>query len=198
MKPIAVLKRLVSVAAFVPAAMLLVRFYQNRLTANPVEYLTHDTGDWTIRFLVLSLCVTPIRRLTGWNDVIRLRKPLGLFAFFYALLHFLVWFALWSAFDVPTMIEDVSMRPFITLGMAAFVILVALAVTSPRVMIRRLGKRWQPLHRLVYVAAVAGVIHYWWLVKADVTLPRRWAIAVALLLGFRGWWAWRERTSSSF
>jgi sulfoxide reductase heme-binding subunit YedZ len=143
--------------------------------------------------LVTSLAVTPLRRLTKWNDLIRLRRMIGLFAFFYATLHMLTWVVLFHYFDLSFMVEDVVMRPFITIGMATFLILLALAVTSNRFSIRRLGRRWQALHRLVYVAAVLAVIHFWWLVKADVTEPQRWALAVAGLLGFRIWWTWRAR-----
>jgi sulfoxide reductase heme-binding subunit YedZ len=117
---------------------------------------------------------------------------LGLFSFFYGTLHMLTWVIFVNYFDVKAMIADVGKRPYITVGMATFLILLALAVTSNRFAIRKLGRRWQKLHRLVYVAAIGGVIHFWWLVKADITLPRRWAVAVAILLGFRAWWAWRH------
>jgi sulfoxide reductase heme-binding subunit YedZ len=116
-----------------------------------------------------------------------------LFAFFYVTLHLLTWIVFVHYFEVKFMIEDVVKRPFITVGMAAFLILLSLAITSNRFAIRKLGRRWQTLHRLVYVAAILGVIHFWWLVKADITLPRRWAVAVALLLGFRLWWSLRSR-----
>ena len=195
MKPIVLLRRAVFVLALVPAAMLAYDAYTGNLTANPVDYITDQTGDWTITFLMISLGVTPLRRLTGWNDIIKLRRMLGLFAFFYASLHLLTWIVLVSFFDVPTMIEDIYKRPFITIGMATFLILLALAVTSNRAAIRRLGRRWQQLHRLVYLAAIGAVIHFWWLVKADITKPRRWAVTLAVLLGFRLWWMLRTRTS---
>jgi methionine sulfoxide reductase heme-binding subunit len=137
--------------------------------------------------------VTPLRRLTGWNQAIKFRRMLGLFAFFYVTLHLSTWIVFVHDFEVGFMIEDVYKRPFITVGMAAFLILLALAITSNRFAIRKLAKRWQTLHRLVYVAAILGVIHFWWLVKADITLPRRWAVAVGLLLGFRLWWTYRSK-----
>ena len=196
MKPIVLLRRLLFAAALIPAAALAYDAYTGDLTANPVEYITRETGDWTIAFLMISLAVTPLRRLTGWNDLIKLRRMLGLFAFFYATLHMLTWVVLVSFFDVPTMIEDVTMRPFITVGMATFLILAVLAATSNRAAIRWLGRRWQTLHRLVYLAAIGAVVHFWWLVKADITTPRRWALVLTVLLGFRLWWMWRARTLS--
>ena len=193
--PILPFKRVVFAAACIPAVALVYDAFTGNLTANPVDYITDETGDWTITFLMISLAVTPLRRLTRWNEIIKLRRMLGLFAFFYASLHLLTWIVLVSFFDVPTMLVDISMRPFITIGMATFLILLALAVTSNRAAIRRLGRRWQQLHRLVYLAAVGAVIHFWWLVKADITLPRRWAVTLAVLLGFRVWWMLRTRTS---
>jgi sulfoxide reductase heme-binding subunit YedZ len=188
---------MVFAAALVPAATLVYGFFTNNLTANPGEYITRETGTWTLAFLALTLSITPIRRMTHWNDVIRLRRMLGLFAFFYATLHVLTWVVFIHFFDLAFMIEDVLTRPFITVGMLGFVILFALALTSNRAAIRRLGRRWQQLHRLVYVAAVAGVVHFWWLVKADITNPRRWAVVLGVLLAFRVWWLLRARLSSS-
>ena len=196
MKPITVVKVLCFAAALIPAAALVYGFYTNDLTANPGDYITDQTGTWTIAFLTISLTVTPLRRLTGWNEFIKLRRMLGLFAFFYATLHMLTWVVFVHFFEVSFMVEDVAKRPFITVGMATFLILLTLAVTSNRFAIRRLGRRWQVLHRLVYVAAVGAVIHFWWLVKADITEPRRWAVAIAALLGFRIWWTYRGRLSS--
>lgn len=199
MKLISILKAAAFAAALIPAAALAYRFYRfytgdlAALSANPGDYITDQTGTWTIAMLVISLTVTPLRRLTRWNDLIKLRRMLGLFAFFYGTLHMLTWVVFVNYFDVKAMIADVGERPYITVGMATFLILLALAVTSNRLAIRKLGRRWQKLHRLVYVAAIGGVIHFWWLVKADITLPRRWAVAVAILLGFRAWWAWRHK-----
>ena len=193
MKRISVIKVLTFAAALLPAAALVYGFYQNDLTANPGDYITDQTGTWTLAMLVISLTVTPIRRLTGWNEVIKLRRMLGLFAFFYATLHMLTWVVFIHYFDTKFMIQDVVERPFITVGMTVFLILFALALTSNRFAVRALGRKWQTLHRLVYVAAIGGVIHFWWLVKADTTEPFRWAAAVALLLGFRLWWTYRKR-----
>lgn len=202
MKPIVVVKVLCFAAALIPAAALARGLYAalvsgdlNALTANPGDYITDQTGTWTIAFLTIALAVTPLRRLTGWNDVIKLRRMLGLFAFFYATLHMLTWVVFVNYFDVPSMIVDVAKRPFITVGMATFLILLTLAVTSNRFAIRKLGRRWQALHRLVYVAGILAVVHFWWLVKADITLPRRWAFAIGSLLLFRVWWANRGRLS---
>jgi sulfoxide reductase heme-binding subunit YedZ len=202
LKPITVLKAAAFAAALIPAAALAYRFYRfyyaqdfNALTANPGDYITDQTGTWALTMLVISLCVTPLRRLTKWNELIKLRRMLGLFAFFYATLHMLTWLVFVHFFDVQFMVEDVAERPYITIGMATFLILLALAATSNRFAIRKLGRRWQKLHRLVYVAAIGAVIHFWWLVKADTAEPQRWALAVAALLGFRAWWAWRGRTA---
>lgn len=192
---VSVLKPLVFAAALVPAAALARRFYTGDLTANPTEYITDQTGSWAITFLMISLSVTPIRRLTGWNAVVRLRRMLGLFAFFYALLHMLTWLVFYHFFDLSTMGEDVFERPFITVGMATFTILFVLALTSNAFAVRRLGRKWQSLHRLVYAAAVGAVIHFWWAVKADTTEPVRWALLLAGLLGLRVWWAARRRAA---
>jgi sulfoxide reductase heme-binding subunit YedZ len=196
LKPIRVVKPLVLAAALLPAAALVYRFFTNDLTANPGDYLTDQTGSWALALLVISLTVTPLRRITGWNDLIRLRRMLGLLAFFYATLHMLTWVVFFHYFDMSFMVEDIAERPYITLGMATFVILFALAITSNRFAIRKLGRRWQSLHRLVYLAAILAVVHFWWLVKADISEPRRWAVAVAALLGFRVWWSWRTRASA--
>jgi sulfoxide reductase heme-binding subunit YedZ len=195
LKPITVLKPVVFAAALIPAAALVYGFYTNDLTANPGDYITDQTGTWTLAMLVISLTVTPLRRITKWNELIKLRRMLGLFAFFYGTLHMLTWAWLFNRFDTTLMVEDVIKRPFITVGMATFLILLSLAVTSNRFAIRRLGRKWQTLHRLVYLAAIGGVVHFWWLVKADISEPRRWALAVGALLGFRVWWAWRARPS---
>ena len=195
MKPITILKSVLFAAALLPAAALVYGFYTNDLTANPGDYITDQTGTWTLAMLVISLTVTPLRRITRWNELIRLRRMLGLFAFFYGTLHMLTWAWLFNRFDTTLMVEDVIKRPFITVGMATFLILLSLAVTSNRFAIRKLKRKWQTLHRLVYLAAIGGVVHFWWLVKADISEPQRWAVAVAALLGFRVWWAWRARPS---
>jgi len=196
LKLITVAKGVIFAAALIPAAALVHGFYTNDLTANPGDYITDQTGTWALACLTITLGVTPLRRLTGWNTLIKLRRMLGLFAFFYATLHMLTWVVFAHYFEVSFMIEDVVKRPFITVGMATFLILLALAVTSNRFATRKLGRKWQTLHRLVYVAAVGGVVHFWWLVKADITVPRRWAIALVALLGFRLWWALRPRLAA--
>jgi len=196
LRPIAAVRITCFAAALLPAAALAYRFYTNDLTANPGDYITDQTGTWTLTFLTISLAVTPLRRLTGWSPLIKLRRMLGLFAFFYGTLHMLTWVVFIHYFDsVRIMVNDVLDRPVITVGMAVYVILLTLAVTSNTFSVRRLGRRWQTLHRLVYVAAIGGVVHFWWLVKADTTEPIRWALAIALLLGFRVWWTVRARLS---
>jgi methionine sulfoxide reductase heme-binding subunit len=191
MRP-ALLKPLVFAAALAPAAWLVVGLVTDRLGANPVEAITHETGTWTLRFLVLTLAVTPVRRLTGWNGLVRYRRMLGLFAFFYATLHALIYVWLDQFFDVAEIARDIVKRPFITAGVAAFVLMVPLAVTSTAGWIRRLGGRqWQRLHRLVYVAAIAGVLHYWWLVRLDTLRPLVYAAIIGALLAVRLWVARR-------
>lgn len=187
MTRIRVLKTVLFVTALVPAAHLAAGIVTDDLGANPIEYITHETGWFALAFLFLSLTVTPVRRATGWHVLVRFRRMLGLFAFFYASLHLLTWFVFDHTLDVMGMLEDVVERPFITVGMTAFLIMVPLALTSNAAMIRRLGRRWQTLHRLVYVAAIAGVVHFWWLVKADVREPQRWALGLTVLLGVRAW-----------
>lgn len=196
MKPIAIVKALAFAAALLPAAALVRDFVRSDLTANPGEYLTRETGTWALALLTISLGVTPLRRLTRWNAVITLRRMLGLFAYFYALLHVLTWVVFIHYFDTHYMIEDVLERPFITVGMLSFVILLVLALTSNQFSIRRLKRKWQSLHRLAYLAAGAAVVHFLWLVKADTTNPVRWAIALGVLLGLRVWWAIQKRASS--
>jgi len=164
------------------------------LGANPIEFITHSTGTWTLVFLLITLSVTPLRRLTGRNDLIRYRRMLGLFAFFYACLHFTTYIWLDQFFDWSAIVKDVIKRPFITVGFASFVLLIPLAATSTHAMQRRLKRRWQQLHRLVYLIAIGGVAHYWWLVKKDITQPALYALALALLLGFRLAYPFIQRT----
>jgi len=191
-----ILRRVIFAAALVPAAALVYGALTNNLTANPIDYITDITGLTALTFLTLSLTVTPLRRLTGRNELIKLRRMLGLFAFFYACLHLSTWIILDWFFDFASMASDVVDRPFITLGMTTFLLLLPLAITSTAAMIRRLGKRWQLLHRLVYLAACTAVIHFWWVVKADFREPRLWALALSVLLGFRAWWTLRTRLLS--
>jgi methionine sulfoxide reductase heme-binding subunit len=166
------------------------------LGANPIEAVTHHTGIWALRLLIVTLAVTPVRRLTGWPALVRHRRTFGLFAFFYAALHLTTWMALDQFFAFGRMAEDLVKRPFITAGMVSFLLLLPLAITSTAGMIRRLGRRWRTLHRLVYVAAVTAVIHFWWVVKADFREPRLWALALSVLFGFRAWPTLRARVFS--
>jgi methionine sulfoxide reductase heme-binding subunit len=172
--------------SLVPILVIGWRAYQGDLTANPVEFLQHQTGDWTLRFLIFTLCITPFRRLLDLPELIRFRRMLGLFAFFYVCLHFLTYLGPDQGFDVAAMLKDVVKRPFITAGFAAFVLLLPLALTSTAGWIRRLGgKRWQALHRSIYVCAILGVIHYYWLVKSDVRKPLFYGLLVGILLAWR-------------
>jgi sulfoxide reductase heme-binding subunit YedZ len=198
LKAIQIVKPVAFAAALIPAAALVYGFYTNDLTANPGDYITDQTGTWTLAMLTITLGVTPFRRITKWNEAIKLRRMFGLFAFFYAVLHVLTWVVFLHYFEVKFMVEDVIKRPFITVGMGTFLILFVLALTSNRYALRTLGRKWQTLHRLVYVAAIGGVIHFSQLVKADETKPTRWAVALAVLLGFRLWWAWRHQLVSLF
>jgi len=164
------------------------RAYNGRLTANPIEFITHYTGDWTLRFIVFSLCITPLRKILNRPKLIQYRRMVGLFAFFYASLHFLTYLVIDKFFDWNEILTDIGKRTYITVGFAALLMLTALAVTSTAGWIRRLGgKRWQRLHQLVYVAIVAGVIHYYWSVKSDVRDPIFYGFLAALLLGYRVW-----------
>lgn len=179
-------KSLLFVLCLAPLGALIWTGFHQGLGANPIEFITHATGDWTLRFLAITLSVTPLRKLLRVPQLIRFRRMLGLFAFFYACLHFTTYIWLDKFFDVHEMIKDVGKRPFITAGFTGFVLLVPLAVTSTAGWIRRLGgKRWQMLHRLIYVSATAGVVHYYWLVKSDIRKPVMYGAIVAALLAFR-------------
>jgi methionine sulfoxide reductase heme-binding subunit len=186
------LKPLVFVLSLVPAAYLVFLGFTNNLGVNPAETLQLETGTWALRFLIATLTVTPLRRLTGWNRVISYRRMLGLFAFFYAFAHFLTYLILDQYFALDQMMADVVKRPFITMGFIAFVLMIPLALTSTKGWIRRLGRRWQSLHRLIYVSAAAASIHYVWKVKVVLGAPVYYALAVALLLGFRVLWSVRS------
>ncbi|HEX9842704.1 MAG TPA: protein-methionine-sulfoxide reductase heme-binding subunit MsrQ, partial [bacterium] len=162
------------------------KYFTDDLGANPIEVITHATGDWILRFLLITLAITPLRRLTRQPWLIRFRRMLGLFAFFYGCLHFTTYIWLDQFFDWANIVKDVQKRPFITAGFTGFVLMLPLAVTSTAWAVRKLGgKRWQWLHRLIYVSATAGVIHYIWLVKADLTLPLTYAAILAVLLLYR-------------
>src|SRR5712664_1893037 len=170
-KQLRILKIFIFLSALVPLERLVWKFFHDGLGANPVEVITHSTGDWTMILILTTLSITPLRKLTRQYWLIGVRRMIGLFAFFYGCLHFTTYIWLDKSFDVHEMIKDVYKRPFITAGFTAFVLLIPLALTSTKGWIRRLGRRWQLLHRLVYFAALAGVIHYYWLVKSDVRLP---------------------------
>src|SRR5579872_2015032 len=173
-----------------PLAWLCWRAYRQDLTANPIEYITHFTGDWTIRFLLITLSITPLRKLLNQPQLVRFRRMFGLFAFFYGSLHLMTWLGLDKFFDLSEMWKDVVKRRFITAGMTGLLLMIPLAITSTAGWVRRLGfVRWQQLHRLVYFSALAGVIHYYWLVKSDIRLPVMYAAILALLMLYRlvGW-----------
>jgi len=156
------------------------------LSANPIDDVTDTTGTWTLRFLIITLTVSPFRQITKWNEVIRYRRMFGLFAFFYVTLHFLTYVWLDQFFDFSEIYKDVLQRPFITIGFSAFCLMIPLAITSTNYMVRKLGgKRWQLLHRLIYPSAIGGVIHYIWLVKADTKRPMIYGAILSLLLGYR-------------
>jgi methionine sulfoxide reductase heme-binding subunit len=179
-------KAFVFLVCLLPLGMLAWKGYLGDLGANPIEKITHSTGDWTLRFLLITLAITPLRRALGAPALIRFRRMLGLFAFFYGCLHFLTYIWLDKFFDVHGMLADIAKRKFITVGLTAFVLLIPLAVTSTAGWIRRLGgRRWRALHRLIYFSAIAGVIHYLWLVKADIRKPLEYGTILALLLFYR-------------
>jgi sulfoxide reductase heme-binding subunit YedZ len=185
-RAIVLLKVVVFLACLVPLALLLRKYFTDDLGANPIEVITHATGDWIIRFLLITLAITPLRRLTRQPWLIRFRRMLGLFAFFYGCLHFTTYIWLDQFFDWANMVKDVQKRPFITAGFTGFVLMLPLALTSTAWAVRKLGgKRWQWLHRLIYVSATAGVVHYIWLVKADLTLPLTYAAILGALLLYR-------------
>jgi methionine sulfoxide reductase heme-binding subunit len=184
----AAVKAAVFVLCLVPLALLLRDAAAANLGANPIEAVTHRTGDWTLRLLLITLAVTPLRSLCGWHALMRYRRMLGLFAFFYAVLHFLTYLVLDQFFHWGEIVADVLERPYITVGFASFLLLVPLAATSTDAMVRRLGgRRWQRLHRLVYFAAAGGVLHYLWLVKADLREPLLYGALLAVLLLTRVW-----------
>jgi methionine sulfoxide reductase heme-binding subunit len=196
------LKPLVFAAALVPFALLIWRGFNGDLSADPLAEITNETGIWTLRFIVITLAITPIRRVSRWNMIIRFRRMLGLFAFFYGSLHFLTYviadrfasldfpdgFVAWSTLMnlLAAIWEDVAKRPYITVGFIAFVTMIPLALTSTAGWIRRLGGRnWQRLHRLIYLTGIAGATHYWWKVKADTLHPAVYAAIITVLLGYR-------------
>ncbi len=180
-----VLKSAVFLAALIPFAMLLWRVLQNALGPDPAQELAIETGEWTLRFLLITLALTPLRQLTGRPEFVRVRRMLGLFALFYASVHFLVWMSFLLGFRWFAIAEELVERPYITIGCAAFLILIALGATSPKAMVRKLGKNWKRLHRLVYVAAILAIIHLLWILRTDVGEAVVYGAIVALLLGYR-------------
>ena len=185
---IILLKVLVWILCLGPLLTLLAKGFHlisQDLGADPISVITLTTGHWTLRFLLITLSVTPARRITGWNWLIRFRRLLGLFAFFYGCLHLLTYLWFDKFFHLSEIIPDIGKRPFITVGFLAWTLMLPLALTSTTASIRRLGKRWQTLHRLIYFSATAGVIHFWWLVKKDISRPEKYALVLALLLLFR-------------
>ena len=195
---VARIKAAVFVACLIPLALLALRAWRDQLGANPIEYITRATGWWTLTFLMITLTVTPVRRLLSMPWLLRLRRMLGLFAFFYASLHFTTYIWLDQFFDLAAILKDVVKRPFITVGFTAFVLLIPLAATSTNAMVKRLGaRRWQWLHRAVYVIGTLGVIHFLWLVKKDIREPLVFALVLAVLLGARLAFRWRERTRTA-
>jgi sulfoxide reductase heme-binding subunit YedZ len=190
------IKVMVFVLALLPFCRLVWGGFANQLGANPLEFITWNTGDWTLYFLCMTLAVTPLRRFSGWNWLVRLRRMIGLFAFFYAFLHFTTFLWFDHFFDVQEMLVDVVKRPFILVGFTAFVLLIPLAVTSTNGMVKRLGaKRWQWLHRLIYVIAALGILHFWWMKagKHNFEQPIIFGTIVAVLLLLRVVWAVQKR-----
>ena len=196
-------KGVVHLAALTPLAILLWQMWNvartggNALGADPVAEIEHRLGLWALRFLMLALAITPLRQLTGWNVLVRFRRMLGLYAFAYATLHFAAYLGLDLRGYWTQVFEDIAKRPYITVGFTAWALLVPLAITSTAGWIRRLGRNWAHLHKLVYAVAVLAVLHFWWLVKSDIREPALYAGIAALLLGFRAWKRRRVRTSLS-
>ncbi len=183
-------------AALIPLERLAWRAFHDGLGANPIEVITHSTGDWTLIFVLTTLSITPLRRITRQYWLIAVRRMIGLFAFFYGTLHFLTYIWLDKFFDIHEMVKDIAKRPFITVGFSAFVLMIPLALTSTAWSIRRLGgKNWQRLHRLIYFTGILGVIHYFWLVKADHRKPIAYGVVLGILLLYRvGVWISEKRT----
>jgi sulfoxide reductase heme-binding subunit YedZ len=187
-------KLAIFILALLPFVRLIIGGVMDDLGANPIEKITRSTGYWTLTFIMVTLTITPLRKLTGWNWLTRTRRMLGLFAFFYASLHFLTYLVIDQFFDWDSILKDIVKRPYITVGFPSFLLLIPLAITSNNALIKKLGgKRWRWLHRLVYVVAVGGVVHYWWLVKKDLTNPITFAVILAVLLGFRVVYWWHAR-----
>ena len=184
-----ILKGVLHLLLIAPFAALFYAAFNDQLGANPVERLTHETGEWALRVLIVVLMVTPLRKWTGWNWLARIRRMLGLYGFFYVVCHLTTYVWLDQFFDLETIVEDIIKRPYITVGFSAFVLLLPLVLTSTNGMIKRLGgKRWRALHRLAYIAALLGVVHFLWLVKADLLEPLIYAAVLILFLAARLPW----------
>lgn len=193
-RQISILKIVVFALCLAPLARLAWGLYDEALGANPIEFVIRDLGRWALKFLLITLCITPLRKFTHWGWLMRFRRMLGLFAFFYAIVHWSVYISLDQSFDWIAIAKDIVKRPFITVGMLAFTLLIALAVTSTNGMQRRMGyDNWQKLHRAVYAIGILAVLHFWWLVKLDTTWPRVYALMLAALLGVRLWWRGRAK-----
>ncbi len=194
-------KPVLFILCLVPISALVWRAFYGDLGANPIETITRDVGDWTLRFLLITIAISPFRQWFGWTVLLRFRRMLGLYVFFYAFCHFLIWFVADHSFDFSEMLEDIIKRPYITFGFSAFLLLVPLAVTSNQSMVRRLGKRWKQLHRLTYAIVMLGVLHYLWQVKADYLEPGIYAVIAGVLLlqrvDFKKWFDARTSVQSS-
>ena len=203
MRSLIVPKAIVHLAALSPLAILLWQMWcvartgSNALGADPVAEIEHRLGLWAIRFLMLTLAITPLRQLTGWNVLVRFRRMLGLYTFAYASLHLAAYLGLDLRGYWLQIFEDIAKRPYITVGFLAWLLLVPLAITSTSGWIKRLGRHWARLHLLVYAIAVLAVLHFWWLVKSDIREPALYAGIAALLLGWRAWRRWKPRTAPS-
>jgi len=187
-------KPIVFICCLIPLAMLVWDGFHDALGANPIEKITHRTGDWALRLLLITLSVTPLRILFGWRVLMRLRRMFGLFAFFYVCLHFSTYLVFDHFFDIGEILKDIIKRPYVTVGFLAFVMLIPLALTSTNKKMKQLGKNWKRLHQLVYVIAVCGILHYLWLVKADLLQPLIHAAILVVLLGVR---VWHQRESGN-
>ncbi|MBB5017143.1 sulfoxide reductase heme-binding subunit YedZ [Chitinivorax tropicus] len=186
-------KIMVFLICLYPLGRLLTLALTDHLGANPIEFITRSTGTWTLVGILLTLAITPLRRLTGMSWLLKLRRMLGLFAFFYASLHLTTYLWLDQFFDWSAIVRDIVKRPFITVGIAAWLLLLPLVLTSTNHMMKRLGRRWGQLHQVVYVIAILGVLHYWWLVKRDLTQPMIYAVVLTLLLGIRIWYRFCQK-----
>ncbi|MBU1190263.1 MAG: sulfoxide reductase heme-binding subunit YedZ [Gammaproteobacteria bacterium] len=194
------IKPVIFILCLLPLAWLIFALLTDQLGANPIEELTRETGEWTLRLLLITLCMTPLRGMFGWTWPLRVRRMLGLFAFFYVCVHLTTYIWLDQFFDWNEILRDIYKRRFITVGMLAFVLLLPLALTSTNAMMKRLGKNWKRLHQLVYVIPALGVLHFWWVVKADVRAPLVYAVILVLLLAVRTErgkaWLKRDKTAA--